>query len=111
MSAGAAADMDLVTRRLVSLFFAAVAWVATAWTLVASFVWGATLRCDDHCGGLDWRNSSDAWQWDAVVALGAVAFVAGTAHIVLVWRRRRYLATAALVAAAMAVLALAALVA
>jgi hypothetical protein len=100
-----------MTRRLVSLSIAALAWVATAWTLLASFVWGATLRCDDHCGGLDWRNTSDAWQWNAIVALGALTFLAGTAHIVFVWKRRRYLAAAALATAAIAVLALAALVA
>jgi hypothetical protein len=111
MSGRASADMDREMRRLASLSIAAVAWVATAWTLLASFVWGATLRCDDHCGGLDWRNTNDAWQWDAIVALGVLAFIAGTAHIVLVWKRRRYLAVAALVTAAISVLALAALVA
>jgi len=106
-----AADKTGMTRRLASLAIAAVAWVATAWALLGAFVWGATLRCDDHCTGLGWRNTDGAWQWHAVVALGVIAFAAGTAHVVLVWRRRGYLAIGALLVAAVAVLALAGLLA
>jgi hypothetical protein len=102
-----------MNRRLVSLSMAVGAWVATAWVMLGALTWGITLRCDDHCtsNGVEWRETEGAWQWNLVVALGVLAFAAGTMHVVLVWRRRGYLAIAALLAAAVAVLALSGLLA
>jgi hypothetical protein len=85
---------------------ALVGWVWSVWALLAALVGGAGLRCDDACGGQGWRRNPDAWQWDGIVALGVLAFLAGTALVLLVWRRKRAFAAAALIVAVGSVLVL-----
>ena len=94
-------------RVAVARLCALVAWVWSSGVLVAALAWGVGLRCDESCGGPGWRRSPDGWQWDGVVALGVLAFLAGTALVVLVWRARRVLAAAAFFVGLGAVLALA----
>lgn len=93
--------------RAVTVGLAFVGWLWSGWALLAGLVWGAGLRCDKACDGPGWRRASDAWQWHGVVALGVVAFVAGTALVIFVWQRRRAYAAAALLVAFGAVLVLA----
>jgi peptidoglycan/LPS O-acetylase OafA/YrhL len=65
------------------------------------------LRCDESCGGSGWRHTPDAWQWNALVVLGATAFVAGGALVFFVWRGRRLYAAASVAVGLCAVLVLA----
>jgi hypothetical protein len=81
--------------RPLALPLAFASWLVSAVFLLVGLLFGRTLRCDDGCRGSGWRGSSDAWQWDGIVALGLVAFLAGTVFVVLV---RRRLARAAAVA-------------
>jgi hypothetical protein len=90
-----------------SLFLAFVSWLWSGGALLASLVWGVGLRCDDACDGKGWRRSLDAWQWNGVIALGFVAFAAGTALLFFVWRTRRVYAASAFLVGLGAVLALA----
>jgi hypothetical protein len=70
-------------------------------------VWGLGLKCDDSCSAHEgWRGDPDAWQWDGIAALGCLAFIAGAAFFVLIWRRRPWLATAAIVVGFASVLAM-----
>jgi hypothetical protein len=89
---------------IVALAF--VGWLWSGWALLAGLLWGAALRCDEACDGQGWRRSPDAWQWNGIVVLGVVAFIAGTALVIFVWRRRRAYAAAALVIELGAVLVL-----
>lgn len=75
-------------RRAAAVLLALAGWLASSGVLLASLVWGLGLRCDDACDGDGWRRTPDAWQWNGLVALGAVVFLAGTALVVFVWRRR-----------------------
>jgi hypothetical protein len=75
-------------QRGLALLLALVSWSWSAGALLAALFWGLGLRCDEACDGQGWRRSEDAWQWNGVVALGAVAFLAGTALLFFVWRRR-----------------------
>ncbi len=75
-------------RRMTALALAFAGWSLSAVVFLISLVWGIGLRCDDSCGGPGWRRSSAGWQWDGVVALGALSLLAGTVLLVLVWRRR-----------------------
>jgi hypothetical protein len=48
----------------------------------AALLWGllnAAMQCDEICDpeSADWRYTRDAWQWDALGALGAATFAAG----------------------------------
>jgi hypothetical protein len=93
--------------RALSLLLAAVSWFCSGWALLVGIVWGLGLKCDDACGpSRGWRGDPDAWQWYGVAGLGALAFVAGAAFFLLVWRRRPVLAVCAMVVgfAAVAVL-------
>jgi hypothetical protein len=93
--------------RVTALLLAFVTWLWSAGVLLAGLVWGAGLRCDDACDGQGWRRSEDAWQWDGVVVLGGAAFLAGTALILYVWRRKRLYAAGAFIAGLSATLGLA----
>ena len=94
-------------RRPLALLLALVTWAWSAGALLAALMWGVALRCDDSCGGREWRRREDAWQWDGVVALGVVAFLAATAFFFFVWRRRAGYAAGVFGIALAAVLALA----
>jgi hypothetical protein len=84
--------------RVLSLLLALVAWFCSGWALLVGLVWGLGLKCDDSCGpSRGWRGDPDAWQWNGVLALGVLAFVAGGAFFIFVWRRRPLLATLAVV--------------
>jgi hypothetical protein len=94
-------------RYVAALLLASASWVFSGGVLLAGLVWGASLRCDESCGGGEWRRTMDAWQWDGVVALGAIAFLAGTALLFFVWWGRRWLAALAYLVGLGAVLTLA----
>ncbi len=100
-------DTVASVRRGLALLLALVSWVWTGGVLAAALLWGLALRCDEACDGDGWRRSEDGWQWDAVVALGVAAFLAGAALVVSVWRRRAGYALAAFIAGLAAVLAFA----
>lgn len=95
------------SSRVAALVSAFIGWLYSAGVLVAGLIWGIALRCDDACDGRGWRRSTDAWQWDGVVALGAITFVCGTALFVFVWRRRRLYAAGAATIGLVSVLAFA----
>jgi hypothetical protein len=82
----------------IALVLALAAWLWSWWPLLAGLLWGFALKCDDACGGDGWRESADAWQWQAIAALGAAAFLTATALVLLVVLRRRRAALGALVA-------------
>jgi hypothetical protein len=82
----------------IALVLALAAWLWSWWPLLAGLVWGFALKCDDACGGEGWRGRPDAWQWQAIAALGAAAFLTATALVLLVVLRRRRAAVGALVA-------------
>ena len=71
-----------------AVLLATVPWVFSGVVLLGSLVWGVGLRCDDSCGGDGWRRTNDAWQWNVLPVLGGIVFIAGTALLVCVWRRR-----------------------
>ncbi len=96
-------------RRALAMLLALGAWLASFIPLWAGLLFGTKLRCDDACGGGGWRHSDDAWQWDAVAALGVVVFIAATAMLVFVWRAIRLAALLAYAVGAVAFLALASL--
>ena len=84
--------------RIVALVLALVAWFCSGWALLAALFWGLDLKCDDSCSsGGGWRHDPDAWQWDAMAALGVFAFLAGGALFVSVWRRKPWFGAAAVV--------------
>jgi hypothetical protein len=92
-----AADLEDVSRAL-ALLLALTAWACSAWALLVGVVWGLGLKCDDSCSAREgWRGDPDAWQWNGLAALGVLAFVAGAAFFVFVWRRRPWSAAAAMV--------------
>lgn len=77
------------SRRIAAVAAAVVAWAFSGFVLLAAFVWGVLLRCDESCGGDGWRRTNGAWQWHAVTALGVVAFAFGAALVYFVWAGRR----------------------
>ncbi len=93
--------------RVFLVALALVGWLWSGWALAAGLTWGLALRCDEACDGGGWRRSPDAWQWKGVAGLGVVAFLAGTALLLSVWRRRAWYAAASLLLGLVAVLLLA----
>ena len=81
--------------------------VVSGLVLLGSFVFGLGLKCDESCTGDGWRHTADAWQWNVIPLLGAVAFVAGTTLLVSVWRPRPGRALAALIVGTAVTLAVA----
>lgn len=78
-----------MTARVLSFLFAFVAWICSCLPLLAGLFWGLTMKCGDSCSsGGGWRHDPDAWQWNGIAALGAIAFLSGLALVVLVWLRR-----------------------
>ena len=71
---------DYIVRRVASLLLALVAWAWSAGVLAAAMLWGLALRCDDACGGEGWRRSEEGWQWNGIVALGAITFAASSSR-------------------------------
>jgi hypothetical protein len=93
----AAADLEDVSRVL-ALLLALTAWACSAWALLVGVVWGLGLKCDDSCSAREgWRGDPDAWQWNGLAALGLLAFAAGAAFFVFVWRRRPWSAAVAMI--------------
>jgi hypothetical protein len=68
-----------VVLALVPLGFSGVVFLG-------SLLWGLGLRCDESCDGDGWRRTEDAWQWNVLPALGALALICGLALVVCVWR-------------------------
>jgi hypothetical protein len=58
----------------------------SGFAFLGSLLWGLGLRCDDSCGGGDWRRTEDAWQWNVLPVLGSLALICGLALVVCVWR-------------------------
>jgi uncharacterized membrane protein HdeD (DUF308 family) len=82
-------------------------WFCSGWALLVGLFWGLGLKCDDSCSSIGgWRHDPDAWQWNALAALGALAFVSGGAFFVFVWRRKPAYAAATLAVGFAAVLLL-----
>jgi hypothetical protein len=78
-----------MSARLLSLLFAVVALICSCLPLLAGLFWGLTMKCGDSCSSVGgWRHDPDAWQWNGIAALGAIAFLSGLALVVLVWLRR-----------------------
>jgi hypothetical protein len=93
--------------RVLSLLFALLAWFCSGFALLVGLVWGLGLKCDDSCSSRDgWQGNPDAWQWYGIAALGALAFLAGVALVVFVWRRRPLYASLAVVVGGAAALLL-----
>jgi hypothetical protein len=87
-----------VISRVLSLLLALVAWLCAGFATLAALFWGLGLKCDDHCSSIGgWRHDPDAWQWDAMAALGVLVFVAGGVVFLSVWRRRTIIGTIAVV--------------
>lgn len=85
--------------RALSLLLAVVSWFCSGLALLIGLLWGLGLKCDEACDpSRGWRGDPDAWQWDGIAGLGILAFLAGTAFFVLVWKRRPLLAACAMVA-------------
>ncbi len=79
-------------RHVFAIILGLLSWLLGAATLIVT----ASIRglaCDESCGGETWRKRQDAWQWDAVLALGVVTFVAATLFLWMIWKRRRTAAT------------------
>jgi hypothetical protein len=87
-----------VVLALVPLGFSGVVFLG-------SLLWGLGLRCDDSCGGGDWRRTEDAWQWNVLPVLGSLTLICGLALVVCVWRGWVTGAFASLVAGTLTVLA------
>jgi len=102
--------MKLQMRRALAMLLALGAWLVSFIPLAAGLLWGTKLRCDDACGGGGWRQSDEAWQWDAVAALGVVVFIAATAMLVFVWRAKRLAAVLTYAVGVVAFIALGSLV-
>jgi hypothetical protein len=84
--------------RVLALILALAAWVCSGVALLLGLVWGLGLKCDESCDdGGGWKNNPDAWQWYGVAGLGVLSFVAGSAFVVFVWRRKPLAATVAVV--------------
>jgi hypothetical protein len=94
--------------RVVALLLALVAWFCSGWALLVGLLWGLGLKCDDSCSSIGgWRHNPDAWHWNALAALGVLAFVSGGAFFVFVWRRKPAYAAATLAVGCAAVVLLA----
>ena len=94
--------------RVVALLFALVAWFCSGFAMLAALFWGLDLKCDDSCSSIGgWRHDPDAWQWNALAALGVTAFIAGAVLVVSVWLRRPVLGAVAVVVGYVAVYQLA----
>lgn len=84
--------------RPLSVLLALAGWAGSVWVLLVGLLWGLALKCDDSCSDAPgWRENPDAWQWNGLAALGVVAFLAGGALVLFVWRRRPLLAAVAVV--------------
>jgi hypothetical protein len=87
-----------VTARILSVLLALVALFCSGWGLLIGVVWGLGLKCDDACSPYDgWRGDPDAWQWNAIAALGVAVFALGFAFFVFVLRRKPWYAAATMV--------------
>lgn len=97
-----------MTARVLSLLFAFVAWICSCLPLLAGLFWGLTMKCGDSCSSVGgWRHDPDAWQWNGIAALGAIAFLSGLALVVFVWLRRPISAAGAVVVGLCAVIVMA----
>ena len=88
--------------RLLALLLACVPVAAGGLVLLFS-LYGLLAQCDEACTGGDWRHTAGAWQWKALVGLGALTFVLTLAFFASVvqarpWRGLAALAGSALVA-------------
>jgi hypothetical protein len=93
--------------RPLSILLALAAWLCSAFPLLVGIVWGLGLRCDETCDqGSGWEHDPDAWQWKGLFVLGVVAFLAGAALVLFVWRRQRLYAAGAVVVGLTAALAM-----
>jgi hypothetical protein len=96
--------------RVLALLLALAAWSCAGVAMLAALLWGLELKCDDHCSSIgSWRHDPDAWQWDAMAALGVLAFVAAGVVFLSVWRRRPVYGAVAVVVGLAAVYMLAGL--
>ena len=73
--------------------FAVVGWIFSVIVALIAFFVATQVRCDESCDGAGWRRSEDGWQWDALAGLAVLVFVAGTAFVACIWRRRAGAAT------------------
>jgi hypothetical protein len=94
------AEMRRVVAILLALAPLAYSIGALLYGLLA---WG--MQCDEICDAdsADWRTTSGAWQWSALGALGAVAFLAGILFVASVITRRPVRALSCLAAGAASV--------
>ena len=77
----------------------AIRATATAVYLAGTCFWwllmgiGAALRCDDNCLAPEyvdsWRETTDAWQWEAIEWLGAAGALVALAAVVAGWFWRK----------------------
>jgi hypothetical protein len=87
-----------MVTRVLSVLLALVALFCSGWGLLLGVIWGLGLKCDDACSPHDgWRGDPNAWQWNAIAALGVGVFVAGFLFFMFVVRRKPWHAAGAMV--------------
>jgi hypothetical protein len=99
-----------MTARVVSLVLALGLVIVSTLSAFMGFIWGFGLKCDDACGTPPpWRESRDAWQWDAlgtVAVSGLVCALAFLAVLALQLRSAAFVALAVWTALGVGLLAL-----
>jgi multidrug transporter EmrE-like cation transporter len=77
---------------------AAVAAVSGLAALIG-MAWGFGLKCDDSCGTPPpWRDDVNAWQWNALGAIGIGGFACAAIFVLAIAAGRRVAAAVALAA-------------
>jgi hypothetical protein len=82
-------------RRVVAVTLALPPFLYAGAALLSG-LFAAAMQCDEICDAdrADWRYTRGAWQWHAIGALGAAAFVAGILFFASVVSRRPWAALA-----------------
>jgi hypothetical protein len=92
-------------RRFASFALSAAVATVSGFAALIGLFWGFGLKCDDSCGDPPpWRDDVNAWQWDALGAIGMGALVCSLVFVVTLAAGRRMLASLALAAWGLAAL-------
>jgi hypothetical protein len=84
--------------RVLSVLLALVTLFCSGLALLIGIIWGLGLKCDDACSPYNgWRGDPDAWQWNAIAALGVAVFALGFAFFMFVVNRKPWYAAATMV--------------
>jgi hypothetical protein len=86
-------------RRFASFALSAAVATVSGFAALIGLFWGFGLKCDDSCGDPPpWRDDVNAWQWDALGAVGVGAFGCSLVFVVALAAGWRTLASLALAA-------------